>query len=159
MKRMLLSMGVVLSMLSPFGLFATNKNALVVYLKDGTSTVFQLDHQPIVQLADGCLCIISTKISMNFPREQVQRFMYSYVDSEGVFMPPQDMFHGVIADNMFILSGLISNSVVRLISVDGKLLSEVRTNGDGKVNIPLDAYPSGVYVLQSKGFIHKFTKP
>lgn len=40
MKRMLLSMGVVLSMLSPFGVFATNKNALVVYEEtDSTKAV------------------------------------------------------------------------------------------------------------------------
>lgn len=80
-------------------------------------------------------------------------------DAKGMSMLPAESFSGVIENDVFSLSGLNGDVPVRLFSVDGKLLSEVRTNGDGKVNIPLDAYPAGVYVLQSKGFIHKFTKP
>lgn len=139
--------------------WADERNALVVHLKDGTSTTFLLDDEPRATFSDGALKVVSSSLSMEFPREEVLRFTYGYSDAKGMLMLPAETFSGVIENDVFCLSGLNSNVVVRLFSVDGKLLSEVRTNGDGKVNIPLDAYPSGVYVLQSKGFIHKFTKP
>ena len=139
--------------------WADERNALVVHLKDGTSTTFLLDEEPRATFSDGALKVVSSSLSMEFPREEVLRFTYGYSDAKGMLMLPAETFSGVIENDVFCLSGLNSNVVVRLFSVDGKLLSEVRTNGDGKVNIPLDAYPSGVYVLQSKGFIHKFTKP
>lgn len=139
--------------------WADERNALVVHLKDGTSTTFLLDDEPRATFSDGALKVVSSSLSMEFPREEVLRFTYGYSDAKGMPMLPAETFSGVIENDVFCLSGLNSNVVVRLFSVDGKLLSEVRTNGDGKVNIPLEAYPSGVYVLQSKGFIHKFTKP
>ncbi len=138
---------------------ADERNALVVHLKDGTSTTFQLDDEPRATFSDGMLKVVSSSLSMDFPREEVLRFTYGYSDAEGISMLPSESFGGVIENGVFILSGLNDYVAVRLFSVDGKLLSEVRTGSDGKVNIPLDAYPSGVYVLQSKGFIHKFTKP
>ena len=138
---------------------ADEHNALVVHLKDSTSTTFLLDEEPRATFSNGMLKVVSSSFSMEFPREEVLRFTYGYSDAKGMPMLPAEIFSGVIENDVFCLSGLNSNVVVRLFSVDGKLLSEVRTNGDGKVNIPLDAYPSGVYVLQSKGFIHKFTRP
>ena len=138
---------------------AEELNALVVHLKDGTSTTFLLDDEPRATFSNGALKVVSSSLSMEFSREDVLRFTYGYSDAEGISMFPVETFSGVIENEVFLLSGLNGDVAVRLFSVDGKLLSEVRTNGDGKVNIPLDAYPSGVYVLQSKGFIHKFTKP
>lgn len=138
---------------------AEERNALVVHLKDGTSTTFLLDDEPRATFSNGALKVVSSSLSMEFPREEVLRFTYGYSDAKGMSMLPAESFSGVIENDVFSLSGLNGDVPVRLFSVDGKLLSEVRTNGDGKVNIPLDAYPAGVYVLQSKGFIHKFTKP
>lgn len=138
---------------------ADERNALVVHLKDGTSTTFLLDDEPCATFSGGALKVVSSSLTMEFFREEVLRFTYEYANAEGLPMLPSDAFRGTIVNEVFCLSGLNSNVSVCLFSADGKLLSEVRTNGDGKVNIPLDAYPSGVYVLQSKGFIHKFTKP
>lgn len=138
---------------------AEERNALVVHLKDGTSTTFLLDDDPRATFSDGVLKVVSSSLSMDFPREEVLRFTHGYSDAKGISMLPAESFSGVIENDIFCLSGLNAEVSVRLFSVDGKLLSEVRTGRDGKVNIPLDAYPSGIYVLQSKGIIHKFTKP
>ena len=134
-------------------------NALVVHLKDGTSTTFLLDDEPRATFSDGMLKVVSSSLSMDFSREEVLRFTYGYSEAKGIAMFPAESFSGVIEDEVFCLSGLNADVAVRLFSVDGKMLSEVRTGRDGKVNIPLDAYPSGVYMLQTKGIIHKFTNP
>lgn len=138
---------------------ADERNALVVHLKDGTSTTFLLDDEPRATFSDGVLKVVSSSLSMDFPREEVLRFTYGYSDAKGISMLPVETFSGVIENDIFCLSGLDADVAVRLFSVDGKLLSEVRTGRDGKVSIPLDSYPSGVYVLQTQGIIHKFTKP
>lgn len=159
MNRKLFRFALAAMTLSSLGALSQEKNALVVQMKNGTSTVFQLNHLPKAMFVEGCLRVSSAELTMDFLREQVQRFTYSYVDPEGVTIMPLEKFHGVIQGNVFCLTGLEGNATVRIISMDGRLLSEVRTNNDGKVNIPIDAYPSGVYVLQTKGVIHKFTKP
>lgn len=138
---------------------ADERNALIVHLKNGTSTTFLLDDEPRATFSDGALKVVSSSLSMDFPREEVLRFTYGYTDAKGISMLPAKTFSGVIEDDVFCLSGLDADVAVRLFSVDGKLLSEVRTGRDGKVSIPLDSYPSGVYVLQTQGIIHKFTKP
>lgn len=135
------------------------RNALVVHLKDGTSTTFLLDDQPRATFSDGALKVVSSSLSMEYPRAEVLRFTYGHADAEGVAMHPADSFSGVMDGNLFCLSGLKGGADVRLFSADGRLLCEVSAGRDGKVSIPLDAYPSGVYVLQSKGLIHKFAKP
>lgn len=138
---------------------AEERNALVVHLKDGTSTTFLLDDQPRVSIVNEQLRVQGTSLSVEFPREEVLRFTYAYDNSNGVSLAPIHSFWGGIHGDVLSLSGLQDGLTVRLISVDGKLLSETVVAQDGKVKIPLDAYPTGVYVLQTKGIIHKFTKP
>lgn len=57
---------------------AEERNALVVHLKDGTSTTFLLDDEPRATFSNGALKVVSSSLSMEFPREEVLRFTYGY---------------------------------------------------------------------------------
>lgn len=138
---------------------AEERNALVVHLKDGTSTTFLLDDEPRATFSDGVLKVVSSSLSMDFPREEVLRFTYVYSDAKGTSMLPAENVKIILEDNQLRILGLDSDTEVFLFSLEGQLLSEIRVGAiDGKVEFPFDAYSSGFYIIKIKGVSYKIVK-
>lgn len=139
-------------------LSAEEKNALIIHLKDGTLTTVLLDELPLATFSEGRLRVSSSDLSLELPRADVLRFTYAYVD------PSEIAFHGMgipnssLVDGVLSLSGLQPEAVVRLYFNNGRLLDELSVPSDGRVNVSLADYPSGVYMLQVDGLTYKFTK-
>lgn len=138
--------------------FAEEKNALIVHLKDGTSTTMLLDELPVATFSEGHLKVSSPELSLVLPRANVSRFVYAYVDPSELNFHKMGIPGSSLVDGLLSLSGLQSGAVVRLYFDNGRLLDELSVPSDGRVNISLAAYPSGVYMLQIDGLTYKFTK-
>lgn len=148
----------VLLLLSSAPLLAEDKNALIILLKDGTSTTVLLDELPVATLSEGRLKVSSPGLSLELPRTKVARFVYAYVDPTELNAHKMGIPGSSLVDGVLSLSGLQPGAVVCLYFDNGRLLDEVAAPADGRVNISLSAYPSGVYMLQIDGLTYKFTK-
>lgn len=160
MRKTILSqcLAFVLLLLSSAPLLAEDKNALIILLKDGTSTTVLLDELPVATFSEGRLKVSSPGLSLELPRTDVSRFVYAYVDLAELNFHQMGISGSSFVDGVLSLSGLQSGAVVRLYFDNGRLLDEVAAPADGRVNISLSAYPSGVYMLQIDGLTYKFTK-
>ena len=157
-KLLSLCMASALSLLCSLPSLAEEKNALVIHLKDGTSTTVLLDELPVATLSEGRLKVSSPGLSLELPRTKVSRFVYAYVDPTELNAHKMGMPGSSLVDGVLSLSGLQPGAVVCLYFDNGRLLDEVAAPADGRVNISLSAYPSGVYMLQIDGLTYKFTK-
>ena len=160
MRKTLLShcFASVLLLLCSAPSFAEEKNALIVHLKDGTRTTVLLDELPLATFSEGRLRVSSSGLSLEIPRADVSRFTYAYVDPSGIAFHGMGIPNSSLTDGVLSLSGLQDGAVVRLYFNNGRLLDELSVPSDGRVNISLAAYPSGVYMLQIDGLTYKFTK-
>lgn len=151
-------MASALSLLCSLPSLAEEKNALVVHMKNGNVTTVLLDELPRATFSAGCLHVTSSALSLEIPRAEVARFVYSYVDPSAITIHRTGIPGSSLVDGVLSLSGLQSDAVLRLYFDNGRLLDEFSASADGRVNIPLVAYPSGVYMLQIDGVTYKFTK-
>lgn len=157
-KLLSLCLASALSLLCLSPSLAEEKNALVIYLKDGTSTTVLLDELPVATFSEGRLKVSSPGLSLEVPRTKVARFVYAYVDPTELNAHKMGIPGSSLVDGVLSLSGLQPGAVVCLYFNNGRLLDEVAAPADGCVNILLSAYPSGVYMLQIDGLTYKFTK-
>ena len=160
MRKTLLSQcfASVLLLLCSVPASAEEKNSLVIHMKNGVSTTVLLDELPLATFSGGRLKVSSATLSLEIPRNEVARFVYTYTDPSELTFHRMGIPNSSFVDDVLSLSGLQSGTVVRLYFDNGRLLDELSAPSDGRVSLPLMAYPSGVYILQIDGVTYKFTK-
>ena len=151
MKRTLLRALLLTALLATATAHAAEDNALVVHLKGGATTAVLLDKLPRATFTATTLHIVGEELELSYPRSEVQRFTYEYVDPAGI-ATPYDSPEAVYA------VGLQPHAAVLLYGADGRLQCRLKVGADGCAVVPTQRLPMGIYVLLTDGLTHKFVK-
>lgn len=137
--------------------YAAEDNALVVHLKGGATTAVLLDKLPRATFTATTLHIVGEELELSYPRSEVQRFTYEYVDPAGIATPYDSPALRFTAEAVYVV-GLQPHAAVLLYGTDGCLQCRLAAGADGCAVVPTQQLPMGIYVLLTDGLTHKFVK-
>lgn len=143
--------------------FAQDKKVLAVYLKDETSVYFLLSEKPLVTFVDDSVQIVSDTNEATIERSFVNEFKFIHeIPAKIENIPDTDEHstneHYEITRNAIIVEGLLPGSIVRLISLDGKVIKSTAADDNGNVTISIDSLSPNIYIITFSETAIKFIK-
>lgn len=138
---------------------------LIAWLKDGRKDAYALEEHPSVVYSDGMLILSTTWQQMEYPHDIVRKFTMTDTDNpEEPVSPETDIFNVQHPNNMqvsygdVVFSSCRPGAVIKIFSLDGRLLNTAVVNAGGSAIIRTADYPAGVYIIQSETITHKIIK-
>ena len=156
MKKKLLMLVVLLG--CSLYAFAGNSTTLTIHFKNGTTTDIMLYTRPQVFFEGEQIVIKSPVATLSYPSNEVVRFTYmkdgipvgiSSPDNDGAFKQ---------SNNQIIFNKGVKIENIQLFSEDGKCLTPVISNANGRCAMSLSSLPAGVYILNVNGQTSKILK-
>lgn len=143
--------------------FAQDKKVLAVYLKDETSVYFLLSEKPLVTFVDDAVRIVSDTNEATIERSFVNEFKFIHeIPAKIETIPDTDEHstneHYELTRNAVIVEGLLPGRIVRLISLDGKVIKSTAADDNGNVTISIDSLSPNIYIITFSETAIKFIK-
>lgn len=136
---------------------ASQENVLVVWQKDGARVVFNLEDKPKVIFNGDTVAVESRMVSAEYLYASIDKFTYSTADG-------QTLVESIMTDNekpfafqdgslTFMPSG--KELTVRVFSMNGMVVKEMRTDRFEPSVLPLSSLKAGVYLVNVNGVTYK----
>lgn len=159
----LTSLFAALFCLLPSLLFAQEKKVLAVYLKDDTSVYFLLSEEPVVSFIDDSVQIISDTNEATIKRSFVNEFKFlDELPAKIENIPETDEHstneHYELTGNAIVIEGLLPGHIVRLLSLDGKVIKSKAADDNGNVTISFESLSPNIYIITFNKTAIKFIK-
>lgn len=120
---------------------------LVIHLKDGTNMTCLLSDKPTIKFTLSDLIVNSEKASFSVPLDNLARFGFEKQSSAIEIVRTANTDY-TIDNNRIILKGLGAEDCIRLYKVDGVCVFErINSTGNETMEIAIDAFPTGIYLL------------
>lgn len=129
---------------------------LEVNERNGGQTYFLLAESPTIACKRGILTVVSVEKSIELPLAQIKNYRLSDVHA-GITNVSDDKRDLSLTTDKIILSGLPANSVVEVITIDGKPVKSVCAK-DSKAEIQTSNWTSGVYLIKTSTLTYKIKK-
>jgi len=154
MKRKLLIISLLLGTF--LHVQAQNNVTLVLWHPDGTTTDVELFTKPNVFFRNDSVFVTSTVADLKFAQSDIRRFSYKG-NGTGIALP-QNEKNFTRENGQLVFNGVKTTDNIALYTVDGIRVPVQFTHHNGKVCLPLNVIPKGIYVLSVNGKTCKFTK-
>lgn len=146
----------VVCLMASLGISRTSAQTLVLHHANGTTTDVQLYTMPQVRFDGDRVLITSTVLNMEYPKQDVLRFTYKGV-STGVSSPNAKA--NVSQENgQLVFHGVKATDKIAIHTANGIRVPVRICRSGSTATLPLNAIPSGVYMLTVNGRTSKFTK-
>ena len=131
---------------------------LVVWLKNGQKTYFDLSEQPRTSFSGGLLVIKTNAMETSYQRSNILRYTYEGI-STGIekVTKQKNMTVGQTSDGA-ILRNVPKDTVVKLYDVNGLLLETRTSDGRSPITISFARRHAGVYIVNVNEQSFKFWK-
>lgn len=144
--------------LSPFEAIAQNNpNTLVVWAKDGSSSVFALTDKPTVSFTETNMIITSEKTEIDFPLEKMERLSYSY-DAVNIHDLQSDSHHVRMSGNTIVFPSLEANSKINIYTSDGSVVLTKTIETKGDYSISIEGLKPGIYLVNVNNLSYKIVQ-
>lgn len=143
-------------LLALIGISSTNAQTLVLHHANGTTTDVQLYTMPQVKFEGDKVLITSTVLDMEYPKTDVLRFTYK--GGTLAISSPKDKANVSQENGQLIFYGIKSSDKIAVYTANGIRIPTRITRSGSTATLPLNAIPSGVYMLSVNGRTSKFTK-
>lgn len=160
MKRLLLSLLIVLTA-TPSALRAANPvSTLLVLTKDNAVHQFYLVDKPLVNFEGTNLVITSDKAMATFAISDVIRFTYQQTDPTGIneLRAEDEPTVNYSQDGTLTVSQLLAGTSVMVYTLDGRLVEQLQAHRSGTYRLSLSSLPFGVYLVKAGTTTYKITK-
>lgn len=132
------------------------KEALVVYMNDGSKVAYVLETKPTVKFGETMLTIDSPDISDSHSIAKIANFRFEPVQpTSGILKPSADTRDITITDTEVRISGLQPGTTVTATDMQGRVFYTLTTPDNGIASIPTERLVPGVYVIAASDF-HSF---
>ena len=139
------------------GIRQVTAQTLVLHHADGTTTDVELYTRPQVKFQDDKVVITSTVLNMEYPKSDILRFTYR--GSFSGISTPSTKANYTQKDGQLVFRGIKSNEKIAVYTANGiRVPVNIFRSGD-TATLPLNAIPSGVYLLNVNDKTSKFVKP
>jgi hypothetical protein len=134
-----------------------------VWLRDGRIEGYAIEEKPQVTMGEELFTLSTTSATVTYEAKNVSMFTLNDAAVDDIittaitpvaFADTEMTFH----EGEFSISNGRANTPVMVYNLQGRLLSSQRISPDGKLNIPLHAYPSGIYIIRTETSTYKITK-
>lgn len=135
----------------------------VCELKSGATVTWQLTEEPQVELKGGQFIITSSRATVYYTVEDVNRFAL-HKSATGIETVPQKdsgLNSGatiMAGAGQLILSGCKAGETITIYAINGRQVLQCCTEKNGTLTISTEALPTGVYIVKSRSVNLKFWK-
>lgn len=176
MKRKVVLLGLLLSMLPLGSAWADDDFALNVNLQDGSTLQIVVEKQhPEISFKDGVMTIIYYKYThtinevdyfkqteLQFGRDEIVNLTVTAEATgiEDVKAEHQQKKFFLASDGIIHISGLKRGDRIQMVTLDGKRVALATAGQDGEALLNLSSQSSGIYVVSiNKDYSFKLIKP
>lgn len=140
--------------------YVSNSNAqkLIIWLSNGQQAIYELNDKPKTKFVGADLVLETQSTSITYPLSQVLKYSYDLTPASVEELKANDATVLSKDGDNIVIDGLKDGDIVKMYSVEGKLLSTAKTTANKRMVVSLASYPVGVYVLKFKGANYKITK-
>ena len=135
---------------------ASGHTTLVLEMRDGSTAKILLSKKPKITFVGGDLKIVSEYCSMEFPRQDVRKYLFCDQDSSAITDAILEL-KAILEGNTLVISEAPENTTVTIYTVGGKLV-KLATAIDGNCSISLNELAVGPYVVSFNNTTFKFLK-
>lgn len=122
-------------------LTASAQNTLNVHQKDGTVVRYAFSEKPTVTYTAEGIHLVTTKVEVDYPMENLEKWTFSEVDYSGI----DEIRTDGITDEVFVYS--LGGTLVKTVSPT-----------DGAATFSIADLPAGIYVIKNGNATYKITK-
>ncbi|MBR1668464.1 MAG: T9SS type A sorting domain-containing protein [Bacteroidaceae bacterium] len=148
MKKVFLSL--VLMLMASFVRADDGNVSLVVWMKNGTQAIYELQQRPLVTFEGTDVVITGDGIEAKFPIADLVRFTYLNIP-DGIIDTKADNEQVKFASDQLIITQLKVGSVVNIYTIDGRLVQSRTKPDGGTLRLPLSTFRTGVYIVKVNG--------
>lgn len=151
MKKKVVRLLTLMAMLLPLAAWADTVQCLVLTEANGTVSKFALTDAPVVTYSGSDMLVSCSDQELTVALEGL---VWTFGEMETtrideVIGKQDDAERPQFSFGEARFEGLQPGSMVHVYSLDGKALSTVKADGDGRVSVSLGNLPKGVYVLRT----------
>lgn len=136
---------------------AEERNALIIWAKDGTQVAYALNEEPKVTFTENSMVISSKGIEVDYPLQDMARFTYGNEVNAVIDLKTDKSPFKLDGESLLFLA-LRPNSTVSVYSQNGTLVSQKTVRQGGEYVFPIGNLANGVYVVKVNGVTYKFLK-
>ena len=137
---------------------AQKQNALVVLTKNHTSHIFVLKDKPEVKFQGAELVITSEQATASFSVSDILRFTYEEEDVSKINELSDPESELSYRDGVLVISQLKKGSSVSVLTLDGKVVSQLNAGHTGTYRLSLSSLPAGGYTVKTGTVNFKIAK-
>lgn len=157
MKRLFLIYATVL--LVTISALAIEQNVVAIYQLDGQKALFAFADQPEVTYTATDLVLSTTKTTMQYPIAQLKKVQFEKADIgealDELFVDGRFSFR----DGAIEIHGGQPNSMVKIFSISGTLVTQYQLDGNGEGVIPTQSLRGTTYIVTTGSFSFKIMQP
>lgn len=127
--------------------FTIHAEYLVVEEMTGNKTYYDLGSKPVISFQDNQFLVKSDVATLELGLEEVEKY-YFQAESTDLNLSFSSLFIRASKEGVIIKNGQ-PGSLVEIYSLTGENKGVFVIGDDGLLEIPLDSYPSGVYVVKT----------
>jgi len=134
----------ILSFVATLSAFADDAR-IVIKQKGGSETILELSTNPVITFSGEDMIVTNDFTSISIPLEVIDNYT-AYNDATGIepiVTPP------LYANGHVVFSSLAQGTQVRVHTIDGRLVSSMRADSSGNVDIIFDKLPKGAYIVST----------
>lgn len=151
MKKKVVRLLTLMAMLLPLAAWADTVQCLVLTEANGTVSKFALKDAPVVTYSGSDLLVSCSDQELTVALEGL---VWTFGEMEATLIDEvigkqDDAARPQFSFGEARFEGLQPGSMVHVYSLDGKALSTVKADGDGRVSVSLGNLPRGVYILRT----------
>lgn len=134
-----------------------------VWLRDGGVEGYAIEDKPLVAMGEEFFTLTTNKsVSVTYLVKDVLKFTLGDIAAteppvgvERLVTKPQEVtFH----EGEITFSSVRAGSVVSVYDMQGRLVETFHADADGTLNVPLHAYPKGLYIIKTEKSSYKIMK-
>ena len=160
MKKKLVNLLALIALLLPLTAMAENVQCLVLTESSGAVSKFALTDAPVVTYSGSDMVVTCGDQTLTVGLEGLT-LTYDEMEVTGIDVVKDstadpDRLQFSFGEACF--EGLQSGALVSVYSIDGKMITRVKADGDGRASISLSSLPLGVYILRTPSKSFKIKK-
>ena len=145
-----------LSLLSGF-MYAQEELALCLSMRDGSSVSFFLNEKPQISFVADSVKVVSTATLAKVKRSEVLDIKFKMEATNSIEEISEKGTFEIDGDFIRV-ANLKPSCIVKVFSVEGRVVMSQTADEDGSAVIPLVSLPQGVYLLNYNELTIKFIK-
>ena len=124
------------------------KQALVLNFKDGSRIAYFLETRPVLSFQGLNLHVVSGDVAIDYPLSNISKHTFENIDPSAIAVYKVGTESIRVEGNKLVWSGLAVGQYIRIYTLDGQSVADIRIGNDGMGEYFLHSCPLGLYIIK-----------